>query len=56
MTCLSCGADIPPERLAAMPDAVYCVECQPEPEPLRAWNVPEAMAEIEIEPDQVWGR
>lgn len=25
--CATCGADIPPARLAAMPEAVLCIEC-----------------------------
>lgn len=27
-TCASCNKPIPPARLAAMPNAVYCVPCQ----------------------------
>lgn len=27
-TCTDCGADIPPDRLDAVPEAVRCVDCQ----------------------------
>jgi RNA polymerase-binding transcription factor DksA len=27
-TCVDCGATIPPDRLAAVPEAVRCLECQ----------------------------
>lgn len=27
-TCVSCGAVIPPARLAARPESIYCVDCK----------------------------
>ena len=58
MTCLSCGIEIPAARRAAMPLAEFCVECQPEPPPIRPEQIPDAMAEVEIDLSEVygWGR
>ena len=56
MTCLSCGIEIPAARRAAMPLAEFCVECQPEPPPIRPEQIPDAMAEPgEIELGEAWG-
>lgn len=42
-TCASCGAEIPPARLEAMPEAVRCVSCQRGLEGLRSQkNAPRA--------------
>jgi RNA polymerase-binding transcription factor DksA len=27
--CIDCGEEIPAKRLAAVPDAIFCVQCQP---------------------------
>jgi RNA polymerase-binding transcription factor DksA len=36
--CESCGADIPAERLAAMPDTTLCVPCQRRKERRTSWR------------------
>jgi DnaK suppressor protein len=36
--CLACGETIPPERLAATPEAAFCVQCQEVREELRDRN------------------
>lgn len=56
MTCLTCGVEIPPERVAAMPLAEFYVACQPEPKPIRPEQVPEAMAVVEIDLREMLGR
>lgn len=58
MTCLTCGVEIPPERRAAMPLAEFCVRCQAKDDvpPIGLEHVPDAMAESEIEPGQMWLR
>ena len=56
MTCIGCGIEIPAARLRAMPLAEFCVACQPEPKPIRPEQIPDAMAEAEIEAGQLWPR
>ena len=58
MTCVSCGGEIPPERLRAMPLTEFCVECQAADDvpPITPDRIPEAMATVEIDPSEMWGR
>lgn len=51
MTCLTCGVEIPPARLRAMPLAEFCVRCQAldDVPPIRPEHVADALAESEID-------
>lgn len=58
MNCVGCGAEIPDKRLRAMPLTEFCVECQAKDDvpPITPEQIPDALADVEIEVDQVWGR
>ena len=56
--CVGCGLPIPLKRLLAMPLAELCVDCQTRQDvpPIRPEQIPEAMADVEMEADQIWGQ
>ena len=58
MTCVSCNREIPPERLRAMPLTELCVKCQARQDvpPITPDRILEAMATVEIDPSEMWGR
>jgi RNA polymerase-binding transcription factor DksA len=56
LTRLTCGVEIPPERLRAMPLAEFCVKCQPKTPLKMTPLIREALAEPEISAAEAWDR